>query len=353
MPSRSDVFVFSRRSVIWLGLVLGFITIGYLLQLADRSWGPLRLTTSLPMVFYGGATVLGASWIIGAANASWEDHAITMGGKAPAWGAGMGLIVILCIIIPAGGYIISGLFMLFGVSPYQDHALIDTCESGDVIRAATLLGLGASANAQAESLTAFSEGGTALHVASKHGHSEIVLLLLDHAAKVDAQCGDSITPLHIAAREGHTKVAEVLLARGATVDAQDRYKRTPLHTAASEGHAGVAEVLLSRGADVNARDEDKRTPLHGAADRGYPEVIEVLCSYGAEVNAHDDKEGNTPLHLAIRYGKMHGSQGRQKTVLLLRQYGADINIRNASGETALTLANREGDRELISLLLPQ
>jgi ankyrin repeat protein len=51
------------------------------------------------------------------------------------------------------------------------------------------------------------EEQTPLHVASRLGNVDIVMLLLQHGAAVDATTKDLYTPLHIAAKEGQEEVS--------------------------------------------------------------------------------------------------------------------------------------------------
>lgn len=60
------------------------------------------------------------------------------------------------------------------------------------------------------------EQQTPLHIASRLGNVDNVLLLLQHGASPDATMKDLSTPLHIAAKEGHDEVTLVLLEHGAS-----------------------------------------------------------------------------------------------------------------------------------------
>ena len=60
------------------------------------------------------------------------------------------------------------------------------------------------------------EQQTPLHIASRLGNVDNVVLLLQHGASPDATTKDLYTPLHIAAKEGHEEVAAVLLEHGAS-----------------------------------------------------------------------------------------------------------------------------------------
>ncbi|XP_045823309.1 ADP-ribosylation factor GTPase-activating protein AGD3-like isoform X4 [Trifolium pratense] len=71
-----------------------------------------------------------------------------------------------------------------------------------------------------------------------------------------------------------------------------------LHLACLTSDAGMVDLLLQHGADVNACDSRSWTPLHYCITRGKPAAAKVLLLRGA--NPHlADKEGNTPLKLAI------------------------------------------------------
>ncbi|EDO45485.1 predicted protein, partial [Nematostella vectensis] len=62
-------------------------------------------------------------------------------------------------------------------------------------------------------------GFTPLHIAVVYGHWEIVKLLLDEGADVEAQTKNGYQPLHLAAQYGHKIIIEILLQRGAPPDA--------------------------------------------------------------------------------------------------------------------------------------
>jgi ankyrin repeat protein len=60
------------------------------------------------------------------------------------------------------------------------------------------------------------------------------------------------TALHLAAGEGHLEIVKLLLEHGADVNAKTAYE-TALHLAAGEGHLEIVKLLLEHGADVNAK----------------------------------------------------------------------------------------------------
>ena len=67
----------------------------------------------------------------------------------------------------------------------------------------------------------------------------------------------SYTALHIASRNGHTEVVDLLVKAGGDIEAEENTEDTPLIQAVWGGHMSTIEVLLSKGADVNHKRKDK------------------------------------------------------------------------------------------------
>ena len=113
--------------------------------------------------------------------------------------------------------------------------------------------------------------------ASEDATSSQVQQFLEFGADINGMHTDVGSPLMVAARHSNIEVVSVLLEAGAAVNAKDEYGETPLHGAASwNENPEVISVLLKAGADVNAKDESGETPLHVAVFTQDPEVISVL-----------------------------------------------------------------------------
>jgi serine/threonine-protein phosphatase 6 regulatory ankyrin repeat subunit B len=205
---------------------------------------------------------------------------------------------------------------------------------------------------------------TPLHLASKHGHVEVVNILLDVCGasklKLNGKNGDGNTPLHLAADEGYVGVVSLLLEH-ASLDFQGRRdvqnhdtkpnlalknheENTPLHLASKEGHeAVVGAILLSKCVNksiLNAINGDGNTPLHLATKNGHANVVTKMLADDPskfDLNAKN-KNGHTPLHFATRKCHLH-------VVEALCSMGKQLraNLEDGSGKTCLQYAKDQQD----------
>ncbi|MDX1901111.1 MAG: ankyrin repeat domain-containing protein [Gammaproteobacteria bacterium] len=185
-------------------------------------------------------------------------------------------------------------------------------------------------------------GVTLLMRAVESGAKEIVQLLLDRKANVNATDEEGKTALHYGCKSFYpdkSDIVNILLKQGANVHAIDTKGNAPLHYAQD---LDTAETLLKSGADANAKDAEGKTFLHrwehpfdcyGESKK----VVHELVKYGANVDAQDDK-GNTPLHLAVQHGFFYGFARFVKSLL---HHKADISILNHENKTASDVSRDE------------
>jgi hypothetical protein len=83
-----------------------------------------------------------------------------------------------------------------------------------------------------------------LEVAAMLGHADVVRLLIDAGADLEASLTVSQrTALHRAAANGHAEVVRLLVDAGAKVDVLSQIRQTPLDEALAAGHQDVAAIL--------------------------------------------------------------------------------------------------------------
>ncbi|NWV16081.1 ASB10 protein, partial [Origma solitaria] len=166
------------------------------------------------------------------------------------------------------------------------------CKSQDSIECVRqLLQHGASANSRTEE-----ENDTALHVASRHGLAEHVLLLLHHGAELEVKNKEGQTPLNAACAQHHQpqdmdryyRVCQLLVESDASINTADRDRQHPLHLACKNANAQIVELLLARGANVNVMNYGGNTALHNILQvaayklEHRPElVVRALLNHGA------------------------------------------------------------------------
>jgi 7,8-dihydropterin-6-yl-methyl-4-(beta-D-ribofuranosyl)aminobenzene 5'-phosphate synthase len=194
-----------------------------------------------------------------------------------------------------------------------------------------------------ELATELSERGfTALHLATNGGHIDVMKLLLDTGAEINAGDRDGDAPVHWAAYAGQDEALQLLLQRKVDRKARNRRGWTALMWTAARGHTSTAELLISAGLAVNTSDSQGSTPLHEAAGNGHTDVVKLLLAHGAKVNATDGW-GDCPLHLASWNGDLRSAE-------LLLAAGAKVNAVNSAGATPLANAARAGRDDIVTLL---
>jgi len=224
-----------------------------------------------------------------------------------------------------------------------ERLLVAICR-GDVSAAREAICAGANVDWRA----AGQYGGTPLHAAAMKGRTDVIKMLIDAGAPVDAKERKyGRTPLMEAAWYGHADALKALIDCGANIEAvDDALGRTALATAADKasdpklnkltsedvgtgkGPRDCVQILLAAGADPNACDQAGKTPLHWAASQGNGECCHMLLDSGAVIDARDSLFKRTPLHYAAQ-----NAQPRSYDALVER--GADISLEDVRGNTPL------------------
>lgn len=132
---------------------------------------------------------------------------------------------------------------------------------------------------------------------AKIGDPLIVETLLKKGAYIDASNIEEggVTALMEAARKGRLEVVKLLIEKGANINAGDNEGRKALHCAVYGGNTDVMQTLLKAGADINTKENTSDfTPLHLAAEDNNIDMVRFLLEHGADASL-TDSEGNTPL----------------------------------------------------------
>ena len=102
------------------------------------------------------------------------------------------------------------------------------------------------------------------------------------------------------------------------------------------------DSLLFGYTQVDSKVQDK-TALHVATNRGNLEMVRLLLDYKASVNIQDE-DGDRPLHLCA-------FSSEPEIAELLIQHGANPNLKNHRGATAVLIAAAKGNVRVVKQLL--
>jgi len=104
-------------------------------------------------------------------------------------------------------------------------------------------------------------GWISLHHAVQTNAFEMVRMLVNAAANLEAKTNNGNTPLHFAAEYNSPSIAALLLQSGSNIHASNQSGNTALHWAAMGNSCEVATALLQAGASIEVRDDNGYTPL--------------------------------------------------------------------------------------------
>ncbi|MCR8846479.1 ankyrin repeat domain-containing protein [Paenibacillus sp. SC116] len=189
----------------------------------------------------------------------------------------------------------------------------------------------------------------ALLAAAEQGETAEVLKHLKNGADINTRDKDGRTPVMLATVGNHLVTVKVLLDRGADVNIQDERKDNPYLYAGAEGLTEVLKLAIEAGADTKLTNRYGGTALIPAAEHAHLDVIEYLVQHSAVDINHVNNLGWTALMEAIVLGS--GGEEHQRVVGMLIQHGADVNIPDIDGVSALEHAKSREFDEITQILV--
>ena len=110
--------------------------------------------------------------------------------------------------------------------------------------------------------------------------------------------------LLMATQKGNLEIVKVLLEAGANVNAPNNHGCTPLMIAAKRNDILIVHLLIDYKADVQIVDSHNRDALHIALDKGHEEVTDCLLTTGKVTLPSSDKENQETLEKIVTRLKM-------------------------------------------------
>jgi ankyrin repeat protein len=121
--------------------------------------------------------------------------------------------------------------------------------------------------------------------------------------------------------------------------------QTPLTFAALCGHTQIMEELLNRRADIEAVNYHHHSPLFAAAASNKPAAVRLLLEKKADIDAPVTTDASQATALLFAAKRNHLDMAR-----LLLEHKANLNAKDAGGNTALARASNEGHEKMVQLI---
>lgn len=185
-----------------------------------------------------------------------------------------------------------------------------------------------------------------LYVAAEKNFPDIVRLLIEHGADIEARSRDGNTALHIAALNQSEQALKAILELGAGVNTISAFNGRPaLQIAAEKGFLETVRILLGYGANTAIKDSDGRTALYLAAAKGYVKIVKRLLQASLPLSESlGSSIHGSALHVALE-AKHSG------VAVLLIGDGADPHQkRQIDNKSALDIAKEQGNAELVRII---
>ena len=219
----------------------------------------------------------------------------------------------------------------------------------------------------------------AIEYASRHGHLEVLKVLIDDdpkamdldyytiwtgafSGKIEVleyferlnndwfekallkRVGLDQTIIHYLAEDGHLEIIKYLCQKALFKNPiqNDSLGSTPIYYAAGKGHLEIVKFLAPYTSNPNATGKDGDTPIHYAAEEGHLEVVKFLASNTSNPNAARC-DGRTPIHSAAKKDHL-------EVVKFLALNATNPNVADQYGETPIHVAATEGHLEVVKFM---
>lgn len=192
-------------------------------------------------------------------------------------------------------------------------------------------------------------GRTPLSYAAWRGHTAIVKRLVKAGACIRSPDHSGWSPEEYALCAGNAEVLEALRMKSSATSV-DAARPDLLSSACAIGNEAVVRWLLEEKTYTEARDRAGYTPLWEAVIYQKVALVEILLEHGANTEAKVKKDGRTVLCYMV--GLKRPSDAVRMIISKLLEYGADVNARDANGQTpAMTAATECSNPEILETLL--
>ncbi len=223
-------------------------------------------------------------------------------------------------------------------------------------------------------------GSNVLTIPSQEGLTEIIELFIEHNIDLNIEDNDGDTGLLLASKNGHKKIVELFINNNVDIDHTNKNGDSSLILASRSSEMEIVELLLESSANPNLEAKDKSTALSFAFLNGNKALIHLLIKFGAfklpnkinvnelwnsicatrgieaaalanvlikndaDINYQKLPDSNTPILNSVGYDNLEVA----KTLI---KYGANLDLQNTGGFTALHVAVMNKNVDLVKVLL--
>jgi ankyrin repeat protein len=189
-----------------------------------------------------------------------------------------------------------------------------------------------------------------IHAAAANGDVAEIEKLVGEGENPNLQDSNSRTPLIVAAYRKHHDAVRALLRLGGNVNARDLQRFDILTIGAINNDLELVKIALEGGADARAiAGNYDGTALISAAHLGHAEIVKALIAAKAPLD-HVNSMGWTALLMCVVLG--NNSKEHIATVEALVKAGADVDIKDRGGNTAVAHARSRGYTEMVKIMEP-
>ena len=127
-------------------------------------------------------------------------------------------------------------------------------------------------------------------------NKEKCVFLLQCGADINSTDNFCKTPLHNAVVAGNYELVKLLLNKLAYVNAQNQRNNTPLYNAVLKGF-DICSILLNHGADPNIASDDNENSLSQAVACGSTEIFVLFLQHGGDIISDEPQDGKRVIDL--------------------------------------------------------
>ncbi|TAL37286.1 MAG: hypothetical protein EPN97_05515 [Alphaproteobacteria bacterium] len=202
-----------------------------------------------------------------------------------------------------------------------------------------------------------------LECVAKHD-ADRAMHFLNGGANINERDANDDTALLYAVRGGDIKMALMLISKHASLDAQDKDGATALIIASKKGDIQLVKALIEANADINIEDSHGKKALDYAMRSADPQLVELfekplkqilnripssdlaqaLRASHQNLDDIDPASGNTILTWAA------SQRGQESLALAFIEAGANLQVRNRDGKTAIDIARETNNSPMLKLL---